>query len=180
MRIIILRVAPFSFTEPLYKIGEGLTKAFHGVTCIVAEEAIPIPRRAFNPQRKQYHSTVILRKICNYSKELICDRVLGVAEVDLYVPQLNFVFGEAVFNGRGALISLHRLRPEFYGEPASEKVLYERSVKEAVHEIGHTFGLTHCDNKNCVMFFSNSIIDTDRKKASFCGKCDALAKKKLE
>jgi archaemetzincin len=106
-------------------------------------------------------------------------RLLGVTDVDLYVPSLNFVFGEAKCPGNVAVISIFRLDPRFYGEE-NESLLYRRAVKEAVHELGHTFGLTHCEDSSCVMFFSNSIYDTDRKHETFCGRCVPLVRKAVQ
>jgi archaemetzincin len=98
-------------------------------------------------------------------------RVLGITAVDLYVPQLNFVFGEARLGGPSAVISTHRLRPEFYGQLPDEKLFLRRVEIEAVHELGHTFGLGHCPKVCCVMHFSNNIADTDRKGPLFCDDC---------
>jgi archaemetzincin len=81
---------------------------------------------------------------------------------------LNFVFGEAYKGRRIAAIYLPRLRQEFYGLESNELVFHERIVKEAIHELGHTFGLFHCNNKLCVMHFSNSLYDTDIKEKRFC------------
>jgi archaemetzincin len=128
---------------------------------------------AYNSQRGQYLSPAILRKV---SENMPADgiRVLGVTGVDLFVPQLNFVFGEAVMGGEAAVISLHRLDPLRYGKPADDALFRERALKEAIHELGHTFGLAHCRNPSCVMFFSNSLLETDRKGSRFCPSCESL------
>jgi archaemetzincin len=99
------------------------------------------------------------------------ERVVGIADVDLYVPRLNFVFGEADIVSGTAIVSLCRLRPEYYGLAPDEASFLERATKEIVHELGHTFGLGHCPNNKCVMHFSNSLADTDLKEAHFCSKC---------
>jgi archaemetzincin len=134
------------------------------------EKAINIPEDTYNPSRSQYYSTKLLYYLLNCSFSINVDKILGVTNVDLYVPRLNFVFGEALCPGKAAIISLFRLNPNIYNEKNGDKLL-ERAVKEAVHELGHTFGLMHCENPTCVMFFSNSLLDTDRKTDDFCLKC---------
>jgi len=131
------------------------------------EVPMEIPDYAFNSDRGQYNSNDVLKELRRYKKR----RVLGIIDRDLYVPELNFVFGQADLQGQCALISTIRLRQEFYGLPEDDKIFFERTVKEAVHELGHTYGLRHCSNSKCVMFFSNSLPDTDRKESSFCKSC---------
>ena len=97
--------------------------------------------------------------------------ILGVTGVDLTVPGLNFVFGLADPASRCAVISLARLYPEFYGQPRDPRRFKERAVKEAVHELGHLLGLGHCPDPACVMSFSNSLADTDKKGPGFCQAC---------
>jgi archaemetzincin len=98
-------------------------------------------------------------------------RVLGVTGCDLYVPVLTFVFGEAQLDGSCALISTARLSDEFYGLPPREDLLRERVVKEAAHELGHTFGLRHCGDWHCVMASSHAVERLDVKTADFCAAC---------
>ncbi|MFN3479990.1 MAG: archaemetzincin family Zn-dependent metalloprotease [Thermodesulfovibrionales bacterium] len=130
---------------------------------------LKIPERAFNSRRNQYHSTIILNELSKNKRE--SDLVLGITDVDLYVPQLNFVFGEADILRGIAVISLTRLREEFYRARPDQKLLIERAIKEAIHEIGHLCGLDHCHDRRCIMYFSNSIRDTDIKGPGFCKPC---------
>jgi archaemetzincin len=102
------------------------------------------------------------------------ERVLGVVDVDLYATDLNFVFGEADPKEGVAVISLARLRQEFYDLPPNQALFQERTLKEAIHELGHTYGLGHCPDSTCVMHFSNSLEDTDKKSWRFCNKCNVL------
>jgi archaemetzincin len=124
--------------------------------------------RAYNAERRQYLSSELLASLGKAERE---ERIVGVADVDLYVPRLNFVFGEADIVSGTAIISLSRLRQEYYGLAPDEALFLERATKEIVHELGHTFGLGHCPNSKCVMHFSNSLADTDLKEARFCNKC---------
>jgi len=134
---------------------------------------IQIPEVALNPTRRQYHSTTVL-KLLNRTLGGRFHRMLALTTVDLFVPQLNYVFGEAdVLNGM-AIVSIARLRPQFYGLRAEEDVTEKRLEKEVIHEIGHTYNLSHCENPLCVMYFSNNIQDTDRKLSDFCKECKKM------
>jgi len=123
---------------------------------------VEIPTASFNAHRRQYQAEAFLAALHDSSRE----RVLGLTDLDLYVEPMNFVFGLAEKPGRAAVIALARLH---VGKDA--KVFRERILKEAVHELGHTFGLAHCPDPNCVMHFSNSLRDTDQKSAYFCTRC---------
>jgi archaemetzincin len=154
-----------------------LTKVF-GKEVLVAK-GMPEAGYALNGKRNQYLSTAILNRLMEQKEYIVHEKVLGIIDHDLYVPELNFVFGEA--SRKAAVISLTRLRQEFYRLPEDQNLFHRRSLTEAVHELGHTYGLGHCKNSQCVMFFSNSLIDTDRKCPDFCPTCkNELFKKKQE
>ena len=171
MRIGILRFGQIDM-QAISRIQESLNSIFSGSECQVTGEDIRLPEQAFNEMRKQHDSHLVLKKVKDYAQSHDeFNRILGIVDVDIFIPRLNFVLGEAECPGKTALISLWRLRPEFYGLSPNDELLYERSAKEAVHELGHTFGLQHCANPFCVMHFSNSIHDTDVKKNFFCSRC---------
>jgi archaemetzincin len=125
---------------------------------------------AFDFSRNQYNSTKILsallEKFNNHDA-----KILGVTGGDLFVPVLTYVFGEAQFEGKAAVVSLHRLREEFYGLKPDENIFKSRLVKEAIHELGHIFGLIHCGNYLCVMHSSTGVEEIDLKTEQPCESC---------
>ena len=126
--------------------------------------------------RGQAWSTAILARL----QERRPDRntvLLGVTELDLYVPVLTFVFGEAQLNGPCAVISTHRLRDEYYGMEPNEDLLVARMMKEALHELGHTQGLRHCVDWRCVMSSAHTAERIDLRQAGFCPSCAALLRR---
>ncbi len=128
---------------------------------IEIRNTISLPGDAYDAERGQYHADPFM-EMC---AQVDGDRVIGVAAVDIYADTLNFVFGQAQVSGRVAVISIARL------VDSERKKFRDRVAKEAVHELGHTFGLSHCSDPRCVMFFSNSLTDTDRKGKKYCRRC---------
>lgn len=128
------------------------------------------PELAFDPLRGQYDSRVLLARLLEEAPEG-AGRVLGVTTVDLFIPVLTYVFGEAQLEGRAAVVSMYRLDATVYGLPENKRLLAERLRKEALHELGHTYNLMHCDDPLCVMRSSTYVEEIDLKSDRFCRQC---------
>jgi archaemetzincin len=128
------------------------------------------PEDSFDPSRGQYNSTRLLELLLG-TGAAVGRKVLGVTSVDLFIPILTYVFGEAQLDGTAAVVSTHRLVAEAYGLKPDEALLRDRLAKEAVHELGHTFGLVHCADARCVMHASTYVEEIDLKSELFCAAC---------
>lgn len=133
----------------------------------------------FVPGREQHHATLVLAALLRH-RPADGGRVLGIVGVDLFIPVLTFVFGQAQLDGPAAVVSTYRLRPSFYGMPNDEGLFVERGIKECVHELGHAFGLVHCERYTCVMHASASVDEVDVKSGEFCERCGAAMNRGVE
>ena len=161
---------------PLDTLRDPITTRFPWIDVSITS-TLAEPAEAYDSLRNQYHSTRILIFLEQKIQNLQVNRLLGVTHFDLFVPGLNFVFGEARLPGRVGVISTYRLKASSRGEAG---LFVERVVKEAIHEIGHMVGLEHCSDTSCVMYFSNTLADTDYKGPDFCGKCRSQVRMQIE
>jgi archaemetzincin len=129
------------------------------------------PEFAYSDARKQYHAALILKKLAE--SRLPHPRILGLVSVDLFIPVLTHVFGEAQMGGRAAVVSLHRLREKQGGGRVSLDSFYERAAKVALHEVPHTFDLVHCKQTDCIMKLSSGPEDLDDLPLLLCEYCEA-------
>lgn len=132
--------------------------------------ALPIPAGAFDAKRNQYQSVEFMKMLAQVAPKN-GSRILGITDVDLAIPMLSFLFGQAQFEGPIAVVSLCRLHQEFYGLPSQDDLLRERTVKEVLHELGHTFGLVHCSEPTCAMSLATHIALVDAKAERYCDRC---------
>jgi archaemetzincin len=128
--------------------------------------------RYYSADRGQYNATLILAGLLRYHSDPE-SKIVGITRVDLFIPVLTFVFGQAQLDGPGALVSTHRLRNEYYGLPRDRERLVDRTIKEVVHEVGHSFGLVHCQDYSCVMHAATYVEDVDLKSSRFCASCES-------
>jgi len=126
--------------------------------------------KTYDPERRQYNSSQILLQLIQ-SAPADTLKILGVVSIDLFIPILTYVFGEAQLGGVGALVSMHRLNNCLYGLPDNDQLLRERLNKESIHELGHTFGLLHCSTPGCVLSPSTYVEDIDQKSDRVCHEC---------
>ena len=124
----------------------------------------------YDPARRQYNGTGLLKKIdINFASAQ--DKTIALFKVDLFIPILTYIFGQAYLNGRAGIVSVYRLSNERYGLKPDEKILADRFRKEVIHELGHMFGLVHCTDPVCVMRSSTYVEDIDQKNHCLCRRC---------
>jgi archaemetzincin len=177
MQIILQPVLETLDYSTLQSLANDVSKEFKNTRVTVGSslnqsDAETVFQSDFDRNRNQWNSPKLLRSL---SKKFSPDKdmkILFIFDADAYSYGLNFVFVEAIGHGAIAIIYLPRIKQEFYCLKSDEQLFYERLVKESVHELGHAFGLAHCNNTRCVMHFSNSLRDTDIKKRSFCDSCN--------
>lgn len=132
------------------------------------------PTSAYHPERQQFHSSELLQRVQEYVRPQDW-RLLAIADVDLYIPILKYVFGEAQMGGPCALVSAYRLRQEFYGLDRDDALLSQRLLKESVHELGHTLDLSHCQDYRCAMASAHAVEWIDLRESTLCGACRSVA-----
>jgi archaemetzincin len=166
-------------TVQLLRLGTVAPEAAEAVTHAIQRELgwdavllaeIVDPEFALDERRGQYHSTLLLHHLEQHF-DARSGPLLGITPHDLFIPILTFVFGEALLRGPAAVVSLHRLRPEFYGLPPDPELLLQRLGTEAIHELGHTRGLLHCGDYACAMHASHAADEIDVKGPGLCAAC---------
>jgi len=161
-------VAPIKFSNTLL-----LHDVFEKLSIHFKIELIDLKinfENAYSAERAQYFSTQIISDAIEITKDFD-GKILMLTEFDLFVPVLTFIFGEAQLNGKHSIVSVCRLHEEFYSGISDDNILLNRTWKEIFHELGHNFGLIHCEDWDCVMHSSTSIEEVDIKGEWYCKKC---------
>ena len=152
----------------LESIAESLSREYHMPVSI--HESRSDLSEFYNPMRRQYNANELMKDLTSLSSE---DHIKKIAlfRVDLFIPILTYIFGQAALNGNIGVASLYRLRNEQYGMKKNDLLLLERFQKVIIHELGHMFGLVHCHFPPCVMRSSTYVEDIDQKSQHLCSKC---------
>lgn len=165
--------------EIMHMIGRHVREMFGCEIETQSPAALPRPDYAFDEKKSQYNSAIIVKNLALQSLSGIT-RFLAITEVDLYIPMLTFVYGQAQLSGKIAIVSVARLKQEFYGLPPEKDLTVRRIRKEVSHELGHTFGLVHCADKDCLMSLSTDILQVDLKSENFCRNCWIVLEESLK
>jgi archaemetzincin len=167
--IMVVPIIPIK-PHQLGGVLQHLEKRFHRPVQLMTDHRID-PASAFDASRNQYHSSFLLAALLGTFPHHK-GKILAITGSDLFVPVLTYVFGEAQLDGKAAIVSSHRLDEQFYGMPENKALFEERIIKEAVHELGHTFGLVHCRRFDCGMHSSTAVEEIDIKSENFCSECE--------
>jgi archaemetzincin len=166
-----IRIVPINTVDSTFldRLGPCLEERF--LCTVDIERSLAIARTALNATRQQLFLSTLFSRVRRAHPEGGAI-LLALTDFDLYKTSHRFIYGDADETQAVAAVSLHRLRSEYYGEEPDSNVLFQRTLKECVHELGHAFGLKHCYNARCAMYYSNSIFETDNKMSHFCETCD--------
>lgn len=166
-----IRIVPINTVDAAFldRLAPCLEERFLAAARV--ERSLVVPRSTLNSARGQLFVSTLVSKVQRAHPDPGAI-LLAVTDFDLYKTSHRFIFGDADETQNIAVVSIHRLRSEFYGEPCDLNGLFQRTLKESIHELGHAFGLKHCYNARCAMYYSNSIFETDNKMPHFCEICD--------
>ena len=174
----VLVLSPLGkFEKSFLKILQAEIERLFKWKCLITK-FIPDIRFSLDPIRKQYYSTLILEKLAEKAPSNVI-KVIGLTDVDLFIPIFTYVYGEAQLGGKACVISTYRLKEGLTFSNEGD-VFMARVIKEVLHELGHTFKLRHCPDTACIMHYCRSIQDVDRKSNQFCRYCKVLLEDEIK
>ncbi|MBV8602063.1 MAG: hypothetical protein JO359_10915 [Candidatus Eremiobacteraeota bacterium] len=170
-----ISIVPVNSIDASFLTRLGLCLEERFLAPFLVRAPVRMPKTALNGVRGQlFAGALVARLATSYPPKE--GYVLGITDYDLYKTSARYIFGEGDPVTRIALVSRHRLSPDFYGEQPDENVLFQRTLKEAVRSIGHAFGLHNCLNQRCAMHHADSIFETDNRLSHLCDGCEKRAR----
>jgi archaemetzincin len=172
--VSLIRIIPIQFgqVEALEKMLPMISFRFQ-TEVIMGTHHLDLTR-FFDPGRSQYNANEIIQELVPLAQDN--DKIVGVTDLDLYIPVLSYIFGQAYLGGSAALVSGHRLESSRYGMIDDSEIFFDRLFKSILHELGHAFGLRHCLHPGCIMVSSTYVEEIDQKADLFCRQCHSELK----
>ena len=137
----------------------------------VEDSMISLPDDSYDNERRQYDASKLIKFLKPYAECMEDSKILALCNFDIFVEGKNFVYGAAQEGGNICIVSLYRLDPRVYGTESTYEAILKRAEKEVLHEVGHCFGLGHCNDPTCAMYFSEELDSVDKKVAKLCEGC---------
>jgi archaemetzincin len=176
LRVLLLPLGPVA-SNIMKSLQARLGQQFGHLIFELASNSLSLPLQFIDTSRNQFRSPQVIDWVERNYAQAGYDRILGICDSDAYSGDLNFVMGEAQLGGLVAVVYLKMFKTEVASSDIGKDLFLQRIQKESIHELGHVFGLEHCTKNTCVMYFSNSLSDTDFKSSQMCQSC---TKKLLE
>lgn len=168
---VTLRIVPMGAVERglLEAAALGATTAYEIETSI--DPGLAEPKYAFNPSRSQHNASAIVRKLGQNHRPSASDLVLAIGNVDLFDPDVDFVFGDGDGLLRAAVMGLHRVRT------SDDERLTRRVMGLSVWAVGLALGLRDCEDVRCAMAAPRMPEELERRNGVLCAPCRALLAK---
>ena len=170
-----ISIVPINKIDADFMTRLGLCLEERFLAPFIVRSSLQIPKKVLNGVRGQLFTGALSTHLASAYPPGE-SYVLAITDYDLYKISARYVFGEGDPATHLALVSRHRLAPEFYGEPSDDNVLFQRTLKEAVRALGRAFGLRNCLNQRCAMHHADSIFETDNHLSNLCDNCEKRAR----
>lgn len=166
LRRVYVQPLGAALAEPDIALVEAGLLAFYAVA-LVRLDTVPLPRAAFYPPRSRYRAERLLAFL-EEKRPADGYRILGITGVDISTtkgPTMDWgVMGLGSLDGTTCVLSSYRC-----GRGATNREHARiRFAKTAVHELGHTFGLPHCETRGCIMEDGHGTVLTTDGEYDLC------------
>ena len=167
-----ISIVPVNSIDATFLTRLGLCLEERFIAPFLVRAPLRIPKTALNGVRGQLFVGALSTQLVGAYPPRDGGYILGITDYDLYKTSARYVFGEGDATTHVAMVSRHRLAPQFYGESADDNVVFQRTLKECVRALGHAFGLPNCHNQRCAMYHADSIFETDNRLSHLCDGCE--------
>ena len=165
----VIAIQPLGEIDP--SVVRGLTDHMRSILAaeVVVLPVRAIPRSAYYAPRNRYRGERILDDLEAQVPGRVT-KIVAVMARDLSATKREIydwgILGIAGLSRRAAVVSIHRLARH------RTRLLDKRLSQVVTHELGHTYGISHCPTARCLMNDAcGSLRTVDRSSGTFCATC---------